>query len=117
MEKKRSVGVTIFSILYLVVGVLFVLIMPLFSLLYIIAGIGLLLLKPFARYLAVATSILGIVVGTIRGAQMLQSITKVSAGSIFINSLPLLFTLLLTYLFHLGVIFFFTRPKVKEQFK
>jgi hypothetical protein len=91
--------------------------MPLFSLFYIIAGIGLLLLKPFARYLAIVTSILGMVVGTIRGAQMFQSIAKVSTGSLFINSLPLLFTLLLTYSFHLGVIFFFTRPNVKEQFK
>jgi hypothetical protein len=107
MDKKRSVGIIIFSIVFILLGLLFLLAMPLFSILYIITGIGILTLKPFARYLAIATSILGVVINTIK---LVGYWNKGISSQIII-------ALVGTYLIHLGVIYFFNRPKVKEQFK
>lgn len=107
MNKKRSIGVTVLSILYILLGLLFLLAMPLFSILYIIVGIGIFLLKPFARYLAITVSILGFGVNTVK-----------SVGFLNKNMSPqIIVALILTYLYYLGVIYFFTRPKVKKQFK
>ena len=107
MEKKRSIGVIIFSIVFILVGLFFLLAMPLFSILYFIIGIGILMLKPFARYLAIVTSILGIIVNTIK----LTSYFNKNISS------QIIIALVGTYILHLGVIYFFTCTKVKEQFK
>ena len=107
MEKKRSIGVVIFGVVFIFLGVLFILVLPLFSILYLIVGIGILMLKPFARYLAIVTAVLGIVVNSIKMVGLLNKNIP----------LQLLFALVGTYLIHLGVIYFFTRSQVKEQFK
>ena len=107
MEKKRTVGIIIFSIVFILLGLFFLLAMPLFSILYIIAGIGVLMLKPFARYLAITTSILGIAINTIK---LVSYLNKGVPSQIII-------ALVGTYLIHSAVIYFFTRPNVKEQFK
>ena len=104
-------GVTIFSILYVLVGLLSLLPMPLFSLLYFITGVGVFLLKPFARYLAITTSILGIVVNTIKIPDLLNGTLHREYGQ------GVVLVLGFTYLVHLGVIYFFTRPMVKAQFQ
>jgi len=111
MEKKRSVGVIIFSILYILVGLLFILMMPLFSIFYLITGIGVFLLKAFARYLAITVSLFGIIISIISAVGLLQRNLQQTPA------LRIVIAVILTCLFHLSAIYFFTRPKVKEQFK
>jgi len=109
--KKRSIGLIIFGILYIVVGILFLLVTPLFSILYLIVGVGVLMLKTSARTLAIITSILGIIASTASVIILFQKHPEELSKERIITGI------LLTYLFHSGEIYFFTRPQVKEQFQ
>jgi hypothetical protein len=106
MQKKASVGVIVFSIVFILLGVLSLLVMPLLSVLYMITGVWVLTLKPSARYLAITTSIFCMVLNTIR------LIDYLNKGASF----QIILALAITYFVYAGIIYFFTRPKVKEQF-
>ena len=104
---KRSPGLVIFGIIFILAGEIFLPAMPLFSVLYLIVGVGIFFLEPFARYLAIFVSILGIIINT-----------KKLIGFLNKNiSMQIVMALAGTYLVYLGIIYFFTRPKVKEQFR
>jgi len=105
--KNRLIGLLVLGIVYIIIGVLFLVILPLFSILYFVAGIGILMLKPFGRYCGLAASILGIIINSLTLAQSLK------------QGIPLniLIAVVLTYLVHAGIIYYLTRPKVIEQFK
>lgn len=105
--KRRSPGIIIFGILYILIGLFFLLTAPLFSILYLIIGIGILMLENLARLLAMFTAILGIISATVSTIDLLR---KYPANLLII-------LLILAYFFFSCVIYFFTRPKVEEQFK
>ena len=123
MEKKRPGGITAFSILYILMGLIFLIACPLlsvrfglifliigwlfFSFPYLIVGIGIFLLRPFSRYLAIFLSLLGIV----------SSIARTIYFSLKSIRLEILFACIMICFIHFFIIYYFTRPKVKEQFK
>jgi len=110
MGKKRSSGIIALSITYVFLGLLsLVLKMPIVSLLYIIIGIGIYLFINFVRYFAIILSILGLIIN----ALMLGNLPQSS----MLNSSLTILVFLLFGLFNGGVIYYLTRPKVKEQFK
>jgi len=88
-------------------GAFFLPLMPFFSILYLIIGVGCFFLEPLIRYLAIAVSVLGIIINTIKlfglfNKNMSAQVVTVLAG---------------TYLAHLIIIYFFTRPRIREQFR
>lgn len=103
---KISKGVIAFAIAYILIGALFVMAMPLFSILYILAGAGLFMRKHWGRRIAIIASIMGIVLNTLRISH---------APSM--ERLDFWMAVFVTYLFHIGAFYYFTRTKVKEQFK
>lgn len=115
--RKPTIGIAIFGIIYILLGSIFILALPLFSIFYLISGIGVIFLKPFGRYLAIITHSLAFIFGIVIDVKLFKVIAKNSSGSLFINTLPLSIALVAFCSFHLGGIYFFTRAKVKEQFK
>jgi len=112
MEKKRSVGIIILSIAYILIGLITLFITPLFSVLFVIFGIGLFTLKNSIRYLAIFThAILAVVMPILRYAG-LSGFSKQEAMNINI-----IFATLIAILINGYIIFYLTRPNVKEQFK
>ena len=120
MEKRRSVGVTVFGWLYIVLGVFGVLAffqrnsLIVFSApLSLLSGIGLLKLKEWARILTIILTIVGVLFRAI-----------IYLRSILLDAMPLNEALIfiiewnfLTWIIAIIIIYFFTRPKVKEQFR
>jgi len=117
MEKKRSVGVMVFGILALLFSfaylteisilskVLDTKIVVLMGFGFLISGIFLLKLKNWARILFLFTA----------GAQSLVYIWwNFTVKRDFLEHLVLLFVAILLFLIFY---YFFTRPKIKEQFK
>ena len=115
MEKKRSFGVIVFGILLILIGVRNLVFLWFFknlhwvekifqSLLIVFfncyCGINILLLKSWARTIFIFMSILLIPLSIL--------------GYIFF---PFNIWILLNVPFSLAIIYFFTRPKVKEQFE
>ena len=140
MEKKRSKGVTIFGIFFIfgsIAGLftsgfnLFILDLDktivfytfISSILLLILGINILRLKEWARkgtiYYHIATTLIGIYLSPLISNQSAirlknlgvtqKEIPDITTTSNFALIIPILLTLI--------VIYFFTRPKVKEQFK
>lgn len=119
MEKKRSVGVIIFGLLFIIctlpnILIRFIrlgsislpyLITPLIS---VVTGIGILLLKEWGRKLALISAIVVVVVSS--------AMFFINPEIIFKNTHNLLINIYLLTYFGL-VWYFFTRYKVKEQFK
>ena len=127
--KKRSKGVTFFGIAFLLIGiismyvsifgVLFVWKNQVFavpaivcSAVFITAGIGILLLKQWARYLAIISALILTLLTITRFIKCLLVKPEILHAEKLCNEF-----------FVLGIIAngvilsFFTRPKVKEQFK
>lgn len=104
---RGSPGIIVFGIIFVLIGVFFLPVTPLFSILYIIIGVGLFFLEPLIRYLAIAVSVLGIIINTIK----LFGLLNKNIPS------PVIVALAGTYLLHLIVIYFFTRPRIKGQFR
>jgi hypothetical protein len=117
MENRNPVRITIIilGILFILLGLFALLLMPplsfISSILSMVGGIGLLLRKNFARYLIIFVAfgcIYGLFPDTIdlvksfnKGSPPIDRIVQDVVGWIIIS----------------GIIYFFTRPKVKEQFK
>ncbi len=104
---KRSPGIIVFGIIFILLGGYFLPFMPFFSVLYLIIGVGIFFLEPLIRYLAIGVSILGIIVNTVK---LLGLLNKGISGR-------MITALVLTYLAHAAVIYFLTRPKVRAQFR
>jgi len=116
--KKRSIGVVLYGVAIILAGISLCLHRS-FSMapVFLATGIGILLLKPFARYWAFATATLGIMQAS--GAiYKMAMITKanphlhnpnlyISVG--LITSVPF-------YLLYASIFYYFTRPKIREQF-
>ena len=104
---RSSPGITAFGIGFILVGVFFLPVVPFFSIPYLIIGVGCFFLEPLIRYLAIAVSVLGIIFNTIRLFSLLD------------KNIPeqVIVALAGTYLAHLIVIYFFTRPRIKAQFR
>lgn len=100
-------GTKAFGIGFILIGVFFLPVIPFFSLLYLIIGVGVFFLEPLIRYLAIAVSVLGIIINTIRIFSLLNK--DISTQAIIV--------LAGTYLVHLIVIYYFTRPRIREQFR
>lgn len=142
MEKKRSIGVTIFGILCIIFGIsnifsgiksitllkggYFNIVMHfVFFGILLVSGCGLLKLKEWSRKLilfhAVLRSILRLVYSSISSKKALAIIAEKYAAT-GIEEVPpsqgtMMVTLILPALLITGItIFFFTRPKVKAQF-
>ncbi len=142
MENKRSKGVTIFAILILIGGILSLLselfeihTVPLFKILIcvilhtaqIICAIGILKLKELARKITFYVYILltfwlpftlfAFTSKKIEGTlEKLPPEVPLEAGRLLIKFV-FTFTIVISILWFMSVIYFFTRPKVKEQFK
>lgn len=104
---KTSIGIVAFAIAYILIGLLFLMTMPLFSILFILAAVGLFMRRHWGRRIVIVVSILGIVVNTVRIFNSVSAVVR----------LDFWIAVFLTYLFHLGACYYFTRSKVKEQFK
>lgn len=102
----RPAGIVLFSILYVLVGLFSAVTIPLFSLLLIITSIGVFLHKPFGRYLAITVSALGTLINTINLIQFIQTGIEID----------ITVALILTYVFHLFAIYYFTRPDIIDEF-
>ena len=114
MKKKRSAGVTIFSVIIIVVSVMFFVLLLLypygnkfenlfftaFSTSQLICGISILKLKNWARILFIC---LMIILGFWMMPMLIKDFRTFPAN--------------LWFIFAAVSIFFFTRSKVKEQFK
>ena len=116
MEKKRSVGVTIFGWYFILVNLIALLIIRLLRpedflnnlterpivivrlIVYLIIGIGILKLKNWARIGTIVIGIFYII------AAPVAILTANIVGILFLLS-------------GISMLYFFTRPKVKEQFK
>ena len=122
MEKKRSVGVTIFGYLIIISGILaiawnwknfpvfadarlknFLIICNTLLVSSLIYGLGILMLKDWARKLALIVNIVVLV-----AYPSLLYIWKISGPT---------FAIVVSIGFPIAILYFFTRPKVKEQFK
>jgi len=137
MEKKRSVGVTIFGIIVIIVSIfeilsgfvggtmiclvagvkphaIFIGVMFLFTMIgimYLIGGFGILSLKYWARNLILLVSFFKsilIILSLFLGIKVV--IKEPAAALYFIPQIIVLFLLI-------SILYFLTRPKVKEQFK
>ncbi len=104
---RKSPGIIVFGIGFILVGVFFLPLVPFFSILYLIIGVGCFFLEPLIRYLAIAVSVLGIIINTIKLFGLLNKNM----------SCQVITALAGTYLAHLIIIYFFTRPKIREQFR
>ena len=104
---RSSPGITAFGIGFILVGVFFLPVVPFFSIPYLIIGVGCFFLEPLIRYLAITVSVFGIILNTVRLISLLDK--NIPTGVII--------ALAGTYLVHLAVIYFFTRPKIKAQFR
>lgn len=83
-----------------------------FFILYLISGIGIIFLKLWARWLVIICSVYRVVQTPVQLLVWVNSIggwSKVEVGSV-------IFTILITIAINLLVVYFLTRPKVKEQF-
>ncbi len=127
MEKKRSVGVTVVGVLFIIfpvsniflAGILGYYYTPLqylfrgFFVLYpVITGIGILLLKEWARKLAIIFAILT----TILAIFVCLAKSFINPEIFFKNVYDLIANISMIIIGSL-LLYFFTRPKVKEQFK
>jgi len=137
MEKKRSVGVTVFGIIMIIVGILGILsslvggsmicsiagvkphaiflgvgfLFTTIGIMYLIGGFGVLSLKPWARNLTLLLSSFNSILIILMLLGTVKVIVKDPIAILYcIPQILLLFLLI-------GIIYFFTRPKVKEQFK
>lgn len=118
MEKQRSVGVTLFANLNLVVGIIGLFLtligrgkfIMFGSPLLIVTGIGLLNLKEWARKLEILITILGYFFRWI-------VVFVVSKNLLISFKYMFQFKQIISLLAVIVTIYFFTRPKVKEQFK
>ncbi len=135
IEKKRSVGITAFAYLFIIVAVWAILrglTSPktlLVGLMLLICGIGIFKRLPWARKLTIWTAALQIFFGliTLTWIIILPKVFKQVASSEGLRPPSgkvisqfqgiMLILLLIAIAIQLGVIYFFTRPKVKEQFK
>lgn len=133
MEKKRSVGLTIIGALFIIgsilsVAMLFLAHSPVilsltmivffgFALIGFYAGVGILMLKPSARILAIALLIVKIPYGIINTFKDFNILISGSPIPIPLVLLPLFLGIVLVAGINIGIIFYLTRPKVKEQFK
>jgi len=117
MKKKRSVGVTVFAYLNIATGILGIFafisgikIIMLGAPLLIIIGVGLLKLREWARKLEILTTILSYffrwIVVFVISKDLLTSIRYMFQFKQVISLLAVVI-----------IIYFFTRPKVKEQFE
>ena len=112
MEKKRSVGLIVLSVFYILIGITTLFFVPLFSILFIIIGIGLLALKNSIRCLAIISHIiLAIAMPILRFAGLSGFSRQETMGITIISAT------IISILVHCGIIFYLTRPKVKAQFK
>ena len=111
MEKKRSVGIIILSIINMLMALYCVFNERwFFAPIYIVAGIGILLLKPFARYLAIVFSGYGIISLSVLFIYLLIKEPRAWL------ELTLVIPYILTVIYNSFIIYFLTRPKVKRQF-
>ena len=97
--------------MYICVGLSF-LYYPVAATIYIITGIGLLLLKKIARYIALIIAIAGMIV--IPFIVLLN--TKLPAQPNFEMFFALVW-FIVPFLVNIPIIFYLSRPQVKEQFK
>jgi len=104
---RSSPGITAFGVGFILVGIFFLPVVPFFSIPYLIIGVGCFFLEPLIRYLAITVSVFGIILNTVRLISLLDK--NIPTGVII--------ALAGTYLVHLAVIYFFTRPKIKAQFR
>ena len=140
MEKKRSVGITIFCVTFILYGIngvlnlwmaffmslsmlgcrtipliahIVVCATPLVQSSFIIASIGILRLRNWARKLVIALSLTMIIsnIPQLIPMAMMQKVTGIKETVIYC-AIHMLMIVFLSY-----AIYFFTRPKVKEQFK
>jgi len=81
-----------------------------FLILNLLTGIGLIVVKPFGMYLA----FLDIICGGILNAPLAIKAIKVMQNE---KNITLLFASIMVYLFYFVVLFYLTRPKVREQFE
>lgn len=132
MEKKRSVGITIIAwfsiigfILSLPIALNFNLLIGLyrniyfayfmilytiiFNSLYVIAAVNLLKLKDWARRLMILWHIIGFPIRIINEFFMKKQLNNNSAMTVFFVSVTSVLVLI--------IIYYLTRPKVKEQFR
>jgi len=104
---RSSLGIKVFGIVFILLGAFFLQVMPFFSILYLIIGAGCFFLEPLIRYLAIAVSVFGIIINTIRIFSLFNKNI----------STQVIVALAVTYLVHLAVIYFFTRPGIRAQFR
>ena len=134
MEKKRSVGLIIFGILALITPILLhfgilllffraitlfklnplgFILNRLYMLSWLIAGVGILALKIWARKLVIALSLIGIL-GTVFVMWIIFPLILEEKATIELMGI---LHCLAVSLYYLIFTFYFTRNKVKDQFK
>ena len=132
MEKKRSVGITIVGILFILnsllsVGFIFSLTASMnsvsaivsigWALILFLTGIGILQLRSIARMTAIALIVIQAINATARTIIdlnfMIQELSSPKAATMAIGSL----TLILGIGICIVIVYYLTRPKVKAQFK
>ena len=137
MEKKRSKGVTFLSWFFIVLGLFnsarwlyfifenwsmdalpspffySILLILLISIAGVVGGIGMLKLIPWARKLIITITIFPIFLAALIGLK------RVFTGESIIKRMPEegIFLIIFVIVYIVAVIYFLTRPKVKEQFR
>jgi len=132
MEKKRSVGLTIIGILFIIgsilpVAILFSSRLPVissamiilfgFALLGFYTGVGILMLKSPARLIGIALVAVKIPYGIIKTFMDFNILVTKSSMPKPLVLLICSLSILLIVSLDVGIIYYLTRPKVKEQFK
>ncbi len=132
MEKKRSKGVTIFAILFLIWAVWELIyfisyqnktpfISSMFSieiLLSAITGIGALLLLEWTRKIIIIYALASIAIAILFYDSLLKLFGgRVTTTDIEVKTLASHMTVIARILWRMFIIYFFARPKIKEQFK
>lgn len=138
MEKKRSVGVSVLGVLFIVIGAMGLVgylaaLHHIFHPIWLVAlvvyahisfGIGILGLRPWGRITALWSSICFIIVRLANVGNDLRSYEKIQeianpGNKVYLESIFRLEIILsiIPMAFYLFIIYFLTRSKVKEQFK
>ena len=126
MKKKRSVGVTAFGIIGIILSLSFLINFNMGSLIWTICFLFLyfylLKLKNWARLWLIIINGVPVVISIIINILFLFSLSGSKIAILFKNAFPknTILALIITIIVHfylLGFLIFFTRSKVKEQFR
>lgn len=134
MEKKRSVSLSILGILFILNGLggfktiflypaivknlVFLTYGVFYTVAVIITGVGILLLRRWARIMAlffVAIKTIQLIAGIITDIPMIKKSAEFASVHPPISSL--IIATIIIFIVGCGVMYYLTRPKIKEQFK